>query len=55
MELPTLKNTYLGKKKILLRVGFDVPIDEKGNIIDDSRIKSSVQTIRYLLEHVLSR
>ncbi|MBW2971798.1 phosphoglycerate kinase, partial [Candidatus Woesearchaeota archaeon] len=35
----------------LLRTGFDVPIDDKGNVLDDSRIRVSVPTIKYLLEH----
>jgi 3-phosphoglycerate kinase len=51
MDLPTLQNAYIGEKKVLVRAGFDVPIDEKGNILDDSRIKLSVPTIKYLLEH----
>ncbi|MBW2972014.1 phosphoglycerate kinase, partial [Candidatus Woesearchaeota archaeon] len=51
MELPTLQNTYVAKKKFLVRTGFDVPIDDKGNVLDDSRIRVSVPTIKYLLEH----
>jgi 3-phosphoglycerate kinase len=51
MELPTLQSTYIGKKKVLVRTGFDVPIDDKGKILDDSRIRISVPTIKYLLEH----
>lgn len=51
MDLPTLQQTYVGKKKVLVRTGFDVPIDEKGKILDDSRIRISIPTINYLLEH----
>jgi phosphoglycerate kinase len=37
-------------KKVLLRVDYNVPTDEQGQIItDDSRIRMSVQTISYLL------
>ncbi len=46
---------YIGKKRVLVRTGFDVPIDEKGNILDDSRIRISVPTIKYLLEHGASQ
>jgi phosphoglycerate kinase len=51
MDFPTLQNVYVGGKRVLVRAGFDVPIDNKGNILDDSRIRISVPTIRYLLEH----
>jgi phosphoglycerate kinase len=51
MDFPTLQNTYIAKKRVLIRTGFDVPIDDKGNVLDDSRIRTSVPTIRYLLEH----
>jgi phosphoglycerate kinase len=51
MDLPTLQQTYVGKKKVLVRTGFDVPIDDKGNILDDSRVRTSIPTIKYLLEH----
>lgn len=51
MELPTLDNVYIGKKRVLVRTGFDVPIDDAGDILDDSRIRVSIPTIRYLLEH----
>lgn len=36
-------------KKVLLRADLDVPI-EKGNIVDDERLKASVPTIEYLLD-----
>lgn len=37
-------------KKVLLRVDFNVPQDESGNIQDDSRIKEAIPTIRFLHE-----
>jgi len=49
--LPSLKEAYIAKKKVLVRTGFDVPMDSDGNITDDRRIALSVPTIRYLLEH----
>lgn len=37
-------------KRVFLRVDFNVPQDEAGNIRDDMRIKASLPTINYLLE-----
>lgn len=37
-------------KRVLLRCGFDVPLDNFGDILDDSRIIAELPTIRYLLE-----
>ena len=51
MKVPTLKEAYIGKKKVIVRAGFDVPLDNDGNILDDRRIALSVPTIKYLLEH----
>lgn len=37
-------------KKVFIRVDFNVPQDEKGNITEDSRIVGAVPTIKYALE-----
>jgi phosphoglycerate kinase len=55
MDLPTLSNVYIGKKKVILRAGFDVPMDASGSITDDSRIRASIPTIRYILDHGAAR
>ncbi|MCR4421000.1 MAG: phosphoglycerate kinase [Spirochaetales bacterium] len=40
----------ISEKKVLLRVDYNVPTDESGQIVtDDSRIKMSIPTIKYLL------
>ncbi len=37
-------------KRVLIRVDFNVPIDESGNITDDTRIKAHFPTIGYCLD-----
>lgn len=46
-----IKDLELKGKKILLRVDFNVPLDENQKIIDDNRIMESLSTINYLIEH----
>ncbi|MFN7170875.1 MAG: phosphoglycerate kinase, partial [Candidatus Omnitrophota bacterium] len=45
----TLRDLDLKDKRVLLRVDFNVPLDENLRITDDFRIKASIPTINYLL------
>ena len=44
-----LKDFNLTDKKVLVRCDFNVPLDKKGNISDDFKIKKTLPTIKYLI------
>ena len=48
--MKTLNDFSVENKRILVRCDFNVPLDEKGNILDDFRIKQTLPTIKYLIE-----
>jgi len=48
--LKTLKDLEIDGKRVFIRCDFNVPKDEFGNITDDRRIRSALQTIRYCID-----
>jgi phosphoglycerate kinase len=46
----TLKDLDVDGKRVFIRCDFNVPKDEFGNITDDRRIRSALQTIRYCID-----
>lgn len=50
MTIRTVDQIALNGKRVFIRVDFNVPLDEKNEITDDTRIVLSLPTIRFVME-----
>ncbi len=46
----TLEDVDVTGKRVFVRVDYNVPLDEHGHIVDDTRIRETIPTINYLLD-----
>ena len=46
----TISNYNFAGKKAIVRVDFNVPLDENGKITDDTRIRGALPTLKHILD-----
>ncbi len=46
----TVRDIDVAGKRVIMRVDFNVPLDENQNVTDDTRVRAAIPTIKYLKE-----
>jgi phosphoglycerate kinase len=50
MQKLTIEDVPLKGKRVFVRADFNVPLDENGNIVEDTRIRAALPTINYCID-----